>query len=248
MMGKVNILLAEDDLFIQKMLITIMNYPDYIIDLADDGNKVVEKANLNKYDIIFMDFFMPGLNGIEATRAIRHSGNNTPIIGLSAHHNKDEIKKCLQAGMNDFMVKPVFKDDIVKMMNVYVGNTSGKDDKNNSKIIEKNSEKFAFIDKLNNKSKIDLLNDFIKYIPEQIKILSDLVDQRKYKELSLNAHRFKGSFFSMGSDKLNEILKNIEINANEQCGDFSILLVEMKSELDVILKELNDYLYSLKNN
>jgi len=74
-------------------------------------------ANPGSFDLIFMDIQMPEMDGIEATRRIREvGGDNIPIIAITAEAMKGDREKCLAAGMNDYIAKPVKRETIYKMV------------------------------------------------------------------------------------------------------------------------------------
>lgn len=77
------------------------------VDTATNGREAVECVQRGQYDIIFMDCQMPVMNGFDATRQIRQSGDSTVIVALTAHAFKEEIDRCLAVGMNDFVSKPI---------------------------------------------------------------------------------------------------------------------------------------------
>jgi CheY-like chemotaxis protein len=88
------------------------------IDFATDGIKALEKGDLKKYDIIFMDIQMPNMDGIEATKKIREKegiNKNTPICFLTAHIEESTKKACFEAGGNEFIAKPISKSDIFEV-------------------------------------------------------------------------------------------------------------------------------------
>ena len=103
------ILLAEDDPICQEVAKDLMQDAGLRVDLAGDGSEAVEMATQTDYDLIVMDMQMPTLNGIEAARAIRGLPRckHTPIIAMTANVFAENRAQCLEAGMNDFITKPV---------------------------------------------------------------------------------------------------------------------------------------------
>jgi signal transduction histidine kinase/CheY-like chemotaxis protein len=104
------ILVAEDNPVVLEAVSRMLRDVGCEVDTAADGHVAIRAARENDYDAIFMDFQMPGLDGCEATRAIRRFDENahlTPIIGLTAHAPEDMRERCRRAGMADFLVKPV---------------------------------------------------------------------------------------------------------------------------------------------
>jgi CheY-like chemotaxis protein len=102
------ILLAEDDKSCQKLVVCILKKAGFNVDLAENGNQVIEKVKANSYDLILMDMQMPGMDGLTAARTLRQMGfNELPILALTANAFTEDRKRCLDSGMNDFITKPV---------------------------------------------------------------------------------------------------------------------------------------------
>lgn len=88
---------------------------------AESGESAIEKVKLEHYNVILMDIRMPILDGVKATQFIRqqHLADNTPIIALTAHAMNSERERCLLAGMDDFLTKPINKDSLIKTANFW---------------------------------------------------------------------------------------------------------------------------------
>lgn len=104
------LLLVEDNIINQKLVLSLLNKMGYIPDLASDGHEAVEACSLQDYDIIFMDVQMPKMDGIQATRTILNLDRKTApprIIAVTANAMAGDKERCLEAGMVDFLVKPI---------------------------------------------------------------------------------------------------------------------------------------------
>jgi CheY-like chemotaxis protein len=87
-------------------------------DVANNGSEAVEALRINRaYDLVLMDVQMPVLDGIEATKIIRQSGDITlPIIGISAHALQEDRDIALNCGMNDYLTKPIVSKNLVNAL------------------------------------------------------------------------------------------------------------------------------------
>ena len=101
------ILLAEDDINNQNIISKYLNKLGLSVDIANNGQDAIDKTLAHKYDVILMDMQMPILDGLDATRQLRKNGNNTPIISLTANAMQEDRKKCIDAGADDYLSKPI---------------------------------------------------------------------------------------------------------------------------------------------
>lgn len=110
-LGRREVLLAEDDQINRLVVQRMLQQLDLTCEVAVDGQEALEKSRQRRYDLIFMDVLMPTLNGLSATAEIRRQEDNpnrdTPIIALTALAGKDDQERCMRAGMDGFLKKPV---------------------------------------------------------------------------------------------------------------------------------------------
>jgi CheY-like chemotaxis protein len=111
------IMVAEDNLINQKLAIRILAKLGYEVDLAENGQEVLEMISQQHYDLILMDVQMPEMDGLEATRIIRKGMEIQPtIVAMTANAMKEDRDECLEAGMDDFLSKPVKLEELVNML------------------------------------------------------------------------------------------------------------------------------------
>lgn len=109
-------LIAEDHEVNQQLFKTILENLGHEVHIANNGLEAVKAVQSQQYDLIFMDVQMPEMNGYEATRAIREMGIDTPILAVTASALKGEEEKSSEVGMNDFLIKPFKKKDLLPLL------------------------------------------------------------------------------------------------------------------------------------
>ncbi|MGF1728050.1 response regulator [Photobacterium kasasachensis] len=121
--AQVSVLVVEDTIVNQKVAQMMLEKLGAKVDIADNGQVAISKYRKGHFDLIFMDCQMPVLDGFKATRAIRElesEGQRIPIIALTANVVKEEKDKCFDAGMDDFVSKPVSQQMLANMLKKYL--------------------------------------------------------------------------------------------------------------------------------
>ncbi|HPE86517.1 MAG TPA: response regulator [Bacteroidales bacterium] len=115
------ILIAEDDPSSRIFLEAVIRPLGYAVCLATSGNETLEKVKENPdIALILMDIKMPGIDGLEATRLIRGFNATVPIIAQTAYSMAGEKEKAIQSGCNEYLAKPIKRDDLIKMINDFI--------------------------------------------------------------------------------------------------------------------------------
>ena len=122
------IFLAEDEAAIASFLKEGLEEEGFAVDLAINGRDALEMAmiNLNEYDIILLDWMMPGVSGIEICRSVRKENKTIPIIFLTAKDTVDDTVFGLEAGANDYIKKPFAFEELLARIRVLLRNKTGE--------------------------------------------------------------------------------------------------------------------------
>jgi CheY-like chemotaxis protein len=122
---KLRILVAEDNPINQHLAMRLLQGEGHTVEIAPNGREAVRWHTKAEFDLILMDVQMPEMDGFEATREIRAaeraSGEHIPIIAMTAHAMKGDQERCLAAGMDFYVSKPVRKTDLLAAVSVCVG-------------------------------------------------------------------------------------------------------------------------------
>lgn len=114
------ILVAEDDPTIREMMGTLLSRLGFDCSCVDNGRRAVEAWEEDSFDFIFMDVQMPIMDGLTATRMIREKesvrGGHIPIIALTAHAMAEDRQQCLDAGMDNYLSKPIDLDVLLSLL------------------------------------------------------------------------------------------------------------------------------------
>ena len=148
-----HLLLAEDNPINQKLAIVLLQKAGFMVDTVDNGLKAVEKIHEGSYTLILMDVQMPEMDGFEATQRIRdwesERGEHTPIIAMTAHALKGDRERCIEAGMDDYVTKPLDLKVLMEVLDkwsIHKRDTGLKSDSSNPNGNNKERRKNNFFD------------------------------------------------------------------------------------------------------
>lgn len=207
-----------------------------------DGLQAIDACRLKTFDIILMDVQMPILNGIEATKQIRQLPNyqNIPIIGITAGNTVEEKQKCLDAGMNDFLPKPLRQKDLLEILLKNLPTSA-----QTYPVEDPERTKYLNMDLLNQqidgdedfkKIFLNLVLDELNIAQENIKSTSEIKDFQEIKKI---LHKLRGSAGTVGLTNLSKVTAKWEkeIDTNP---DFLLLQDEINQEITIALSLINE--------
>ena len=115
----VRILLAEDGFDNQQLIGIMLRSAGAEVEVAEDGRQAVEMAQAGSFDVVLMDMNMPVMDGYEATRLLRSRGYDGPDLALTANAMAEDAARCLQAGCNDHLTKPIDRLRLIQAVGCY---------------------------------------------------------------------------------------------------------------------------------
>ncbi len=248
------ILLAEDNTVNQRVALRIFEKLGYRADVAANGIEAVENVRNINYDIVFMDVLMPEMDGYEATKIILDEfqpDERPKIIAMTANAMQGDRETCLEAGMDDYLSKPIRIEDLQKVLSkwgkkIYEEKneiiSALKSKKVPTQLIDES--KITFLQDIQNEQDVnfylELLDIYITDLPVMISNIKAAVEEKNAKKLQLNAHKLKGSSVTLGIDFITQMSHDLESAARE--NDFGKMTEAMANELvnkfETIIKEL----------
>jgi PAS domain S-box-containing protein len=261
------VLVAEDVKTNQKLCTLVLNRMGLGVTVAIDGNEAVEKALTGAFDIILMDIQMPNMNGYEATRMLRKKGITTPIIAITASAMKGDDKKCIDAGCDDYIPKPLDRQRLFETLRKYLRfekkTLKDKIDSAKSQVDElveldpepnshcpkpydstgESGEIFNWnrlIDIIGDEESIkEILPEFIKDIQERLTKLNEAIDASDGKTVKSQTHAIKGAGRNIGATRIYHIAHRLGCASRD--GD-TLLAVQLLKELNMEFDKIASFL------
>ena len=250
---KKKILVAEDVPVNQLIAKHILKGWGHTVSVAENGKEVLKLLQRNNYDLILMDIHMPEMNGVVTTRLIRklsnHKKANIPIIAVTAAAFKDETERYLEAGMNEFIIKPYTEEKLYEVIKRVL-----KMDQPNKNIPEdggipeaKSGEKLYDLAALKEFGEDD--QNFIKEIVavfvvnarKDLEQLETAVKAGEMTDIYQIAHRMKSTFHTMGIHSLELPIKTIDAYSknHDYPNEIPKLLIQVKQTLLAVFEQLS---------
>ena len=248
---KFKILLAEDNLINQKVTIKILNTFGFHITAVCDGQEAIEAVENENYDLVIMDLQMPNVDGFQATekiRALPNSKRDIPIIALTAHALMGDREKCLNAGMTDYVSKPVSGQELVKKIDVLLDIRKEDSRINEAHATLKDSplldqERLKKISLSDYEFEKDLLSSFIFDLNEKYNYLLELMANKDLNKIVALAHSIKGSSYSIGAVKVADEAYAIELSGkNNDWVNVNVRIEKYGKLIDETNEEIENYL------
>ncbi|GAA6765656.1 hypothetical protein AAFH68_15920 [Flavobacterium sp. CGRL1] len=211
-LGKLKILLCEDNVLNQKLVKSVMQNFGFELDIAENGEEGIELLLKNEYDLVLMDLQMPIKDGYQTTEYIRNEMNSTiPIIAMTAHSLMGEQERCYNVGMDGYVPKP-FKQPVLLETIKTVLNPDYK-------LTRKRRVNLSFIDEMacgDLGFRQDMINLFIEKIPAEEALLEEAFKNNDYLKVKNLAHNMRSSMDMFMLDDLSNCLAVIEEEARNE--------------------------------
>ena len=217
---RVRILLAEDNIVNQKVALKILEKLGYRADAVANGIEAVKALETMPYDLVLMDVQMPEMDGFEATAAIRNPqsavrNHEIPIVAMTAHAMKDDCEKCIEAGMDDYVSKPVQPRKLSDAIERRLGGAAEKPpgpapttEPSDKDVLDR----AALLETLDGdeESWNEIIETFVDDVPEQLAKLKQGLDGNDAALVERQAHRIKGASANVGAGRMRDWAARLE--------------------------------------
>jgi PAS domain S-box-containing protein len=229
---KPRILLVEDNEMNRKIVISMLKTRDMTCDVAMNGSEALKAVSEKDYDVVFMDCQMPVMDGYECTSKIRlleGDKKHTTIIAITANALEGDSEKCIEAGMDDYISKPISFDT---MFNIIEANTKERWDVGDyNSIIDTNIDNLVKTTGLTKDDAKEILEDYVKCLPDLFSGIKDAIDSKDFNKLAGLTHELKGSSGTLRITAIYELAIKLEEAAKkeeiDECGRLFMQIDEL---------------------
>jgi len=214
------ILLVEDNVDNQNLIHMYLTKMGAKVSVASNGVEAVDLAASQVFDLILMDMQMPEMDGVEATKKIRSSGNEQPIVMLTANVLKEDMDLCFEAGCDDFLTKPIEKESFSAFVSHYlsvVEPLNGTSDPIVSVLVDEGPEFYKIV------------KAYVKQLSGDLDNVVQVFKSGNMNELKRKIHSMKGTSGNMGFLEYSALCSQVEFAITKEDNE----------EIDALLSSLN---------
>ncbi len=251
--GNARILLVEDNITNQYVALGMLRKFGLSADTALNGKEAIKVLQQVAYDLVLMDLQMPEMDGLETARAIRNPGSGVrnhevPIVAMTAHAGREDCRKCIEAGMNDYLAKPFSPRDFEGILEKWL-----PDEKEHAlpmRFIIHDPGVFnradLFSRLMNDEGLVDsVLRGFLQDTPLQMEALQRSWKAGDFDAVRNYAHAIKGSAADVGGENLDRAASLLEVSAGSMDKDrIARDLAEVERHLGLLIEALRLFLTS----
>lgn len=257
------ILLVEDNELNREVATELLHMAGFIVDTAENGKVALEMVSRANYDLVLMDMQMPVMDGVTATREIRKlpQFSTLPIVAMTANVMQHDKDKCIAAGMNDHIAKPIDPDELWEKMHYWLKlksittATANKPSTSAQSVTETQlSTDIPGLDTRiglqrmagNDKLYLSMLNKFIHSQCASSELIFKALKANDTPTAELIAHTLKSTAGNIGATKIQDIAIQLEsaISSHEPEQNIDLMLNELSAELSALTHSLSFFLPS----
>jgi signal transduction histidine kinase/DNA-binding response OmpR family regulator len=213
------ILLAEDNAINRKLAEALLQKKGWSVVTVMNGKEALERLKNESFDLILMDVQMPVMDGFVATNKIRQdeasTGNRIPIIAMTAHAMKGDREKCMEAGMDDYVSKPMKAEELYNAIQRSMNGKSRPAGAPDRALCE--VDLTIAMDAVDGDKELlkELVNDFLEEIPRQLEELHGVIERKDAGQVERKAHSLKGNVGLFGAKAAYDLVYDLENRGRE---------------------------------
>ena len=251
------ILLVEDNLTNRIVALSIFKKLGYVVDVAENGLEAIDALKQKIYNLVFMDCQMPKMDGYDTTKNIRKSTDlasspNIPIVAMTAYAMKEDRDKCLNAGMNDYISKPVNPEKVSRVINKWLEDMS-----DTTYVVEKdqttetshlaypifNEEELMSLSMADVKIAVMAVENVLTFSSTTFKELEQAFVEKDMNQMHILAHTLKSSFAQIGGMAAKQVALYIEQAGERGEYDYMIrLMPDLRKAYNLLVSEMKRWL------
>jgi PAS domain S-box-containing protein len=246
------ILLIEDNLVNQVVTARILEKEGHSVAVAENGRRGLEAYARERFDAILMDVQMPGMDGLETTRAIRAregAAQHTPVIAFTAHALKEDRERCLAAGMDAYLAKPVETSVLLETITALTGGAPAEAATRPHSATPPSDPADIYLSAMrrivgdDEKLLREVIQVFLEDSPGKLSTLELALANRDAHALAVAAHAVKGSAAALGARHAVDAAARLEELARAaNLAEADIAAAQVKEEIGRVSKALSDWL------
>ena len=248
------ILVAEDNIVNQRVVSRMLEKQGHTVVVVNNGKEAIEALDREHFDLVLMDVQMPEMDGFEATYAIRAEeswfGRRIPIVAMTAHAMKGDRERCLEAGMDEYITKPLQSADLARVIAALGQERAvATDERVGALRQEKVFDRQAILDRCDGDEEFvrEIIRLFLADSPRLLNEIQLAVAAGDVSRLKRAAHAFKGSVGYLNADAAVAAAKRLELLGDEgtDLADAGRYLRELEAELATLTKAIHASLPAL---
>ena len=219
--GPLNILLAEDNRVNQILVIRMLERRGHRVSVAANGKEALAAISRDRFDVVLMDIQMPEMNGLEATAAIREqeksTGAHIPIMAMTAHAMKGDRDRCLAAGMDTYISKPVNVNEFFEALESTLATTRQSESNKPAAPSPATLSREAALAQVDGDSDllVEVIDLFLKDYPRLLAQMDEAIDKGNAATLQRAAHTLKGTLGIFGAGPAITAARELETVARD---------------------------------